>query len=131
MGGSVKVRNHRNSVVGRFAFLVFLLVGIAATAPTGMRMRNLSLAARESAKQDYGQIVRVSGADEVGVDPVSKEVLIEVDPRYFRPTEVEVLVGDATKARSRLGWCPRVSFQELVTEMMQSDLKLARSDVRG
>jgi GDPmannose 4,6-dehydratase len=68
---------------------------------------------------------RGSGLDEVGVDAVSNKVLIEVDSRYFRPTEVDALIGDASKARERLGWCPRVSFKELVTEMVQSDLKLA------
>jgi GDPmannose 4,6-dehydratase len=64
-----------------------------------------------------------SARDEVGVDADSKEVLIEVDARYFRPTEVDTLLGDATKARQRLGWQPRVSFKELVAEMMASDLK--------
>jgi GDPmannose 4,6-dehydratase len=64
-----------------------------------------------------------SARDEIGVDADSKEVLIEVDARYFRPTEVDTLLGDATKARERLGWQPRVSFKELVAEMMASDLK--------
>ncbi len=68
---------------------------------------------------------RGSGLEEVGVDAGNKQVLIVVDARYFRPTEVDTLIGDASKARQRLGWSPRTSFQDLVSEMMQSDLKLA------
>ena len=51
-----------------------------------------------------------------------------VDPRYFRPTEVETLLGDASKARSSLGWAPKIAFDELVSEMMAADLKLAQRD---
>ncbi len=54
--------------------------------------------------------------------------IIAVDPRYFRPTEVETLLGDATKARERLGWTPRITFEEMVREMMQNDLELAQRD---
>ncbi|MBM4200864.1 MAG: GDP-mannose 4,6-dehydratase [Gammaproteobacteria bacterium] len=56
------------------------------------------------------------------------QVVIRVDPRYFRPTEVETLLGDPTKAREQLGWTPRISFPELVAEMMREDLKSARRD---
>ena len=49
--------------------------------------------------------------------------------RYFRPTEVDTLLGDATKAREKLGWRPRTSFEELVAEMMQADLEIARRDL--
>jgi len=72
---------------------------------------------------------RGSGYDEVGIDADSNQSLIEVDSRYFRPTEVDVLLGDASKAHGRLGWRPRVSFKELVAEMMRSDLKHAGLDV--
>ena len=68
---------------------------------------------------------RGSGLEEVGVDAGNKQVLIEVDARYFRPTEVDTLIGDASKARERLGWRPRATFNDLVAEMVQSDLKLA------
>ena len=56
------------------------------------------------------------------------QVVVKVDPRYFRPTEVETLLGDATKAKTKLGWVPKISFKELVVEMMQSDLQLAKRD---
>jgi GDPmannose 4,6-dehydratase len=63
------------------------------------------------------------GIDEMGVDESTGEDLIRVDTRYFRPTEVDELVGDASKAARRLGWRPTTSFEELVTEMVQSDLE--------
>ncbi|OZI30514.1 GDP-mannose 4,6-dehydratase [Bordetella genomosp. 10] len=56
------------------------------------------------------------------------QVIVRVDPRYFRPTEVETLLGDPTKAREKLGWTPRTSFEELVREMIASDLKEAQRD---
>lgn len=68
---------------------------------------------------------RGHGVEEVGVDAASGQVLIEVDRRYFRPTEVDKLIGDASKARTRFGWRPKATFKELVAEMVQSDLKLA------
>jgi len=68
------------------------------------------------------------GVDEVGIDAVTGRKLVRVDPRYFRPTEVETLLGDATKARHKLGWSAEVSFSELVAEMVESDLDLANRD---
>ena len=68
------------------------------------------------------------GLDEVGVDAMTGRKLVRVDPRYFRPTEVETLLGDATKAREKLGWSAEVSFPELVAEMVESDLALAERD---
>jgi GDPmannose 4,6-dehydratase len=68
-----------------------------------------------------------SGVDEVGVDPKGR-VIVKVDPRYFRPSEVDSLLGDASLARHRLGWQPRVTFDDLVKEMVDADLELARRD---
>jgi len=63
------------------------------------------------------------GVDEKGIDKKSGKVLIEIDPKYFRPSEVEQLLGDPTKARTVLGWNPRkTSFQQLVKLMVKSDL---------
>ena len=61
--------------------------------------------------------------DEEGIDAASGRVLVKVDPRYFRPTEVELLIGDPLKARSKLGWQHKVSFDQLVAEMVVADLK--------
>jgi GDPmannose 4,6-dehydratase len=71
---------------------------------------------------------RGKGVDEVGVDTVTGRTLVRVDPRYFRPTEVETLLGDASKAREKLGWTAEVSFADLVAEMVASDLDLAKRD---
>ena len=68
-----------------------------------------------------------TGVDEEAVDKSGK-VVIAVDPRYFRPTEVETLLGDASKARRELGWEPRTSFDELVRQMVESDLNAAQRD---
>ena len=71
---------------------------------------------------------RGSGVTEQGVDTRSGRTIVEVDPRYHRPTEVDTLLGDASKARSRLGWRPEIGFDELVKEMVAADLELARRD---
>jgi GDPmannose 4,6-dehydratase len=68
------------------------------------------------------------GIDEKGFNAKTGAVIVAVDPRYFRPTEVETLLGDAGKARGKLGWVPRITFEELVTEMVQTDLKEAERD---
>ncbi|HEY1964262.1 MAG TPA: GDP-mannose 4,6-dehydratase [Acidobacteriaceae bacterium] len=67
------------------------------------------------------------GADELGMDEEGR-VIVQVDPRYFRPAEVETLLGDASKAHRELGWQPRISFAELVSEMVTEDLKEAERD---
>ncbi|MDA9030973.1 GDP-mannose 4,6-dehydratase [Candidatus Pseudothioglobus singularis] len=67
------------------------------------------------------------GLDEKGFDDSGK-CIISVDPRYFRPTEVETLLGDPSKAKNKLGWVPRISFIELVQEMVREDLKSAECD---
>jgi GDPmannose 4,6-dehydratase len=63
------------------------------------------------------------GVDEVGIDADAGTELVRVDPRYFRPTEVNELTGDASKAAERLGWRHKTSFKGLVAEMVQSDLQ--------
>ncbi len=65
---------------------------------------------------------RGKGIDEVGIDAIAARKIVHVDPRYFRPTEVDALLGDATKARQKLGWTAEVGFEELVSEMVTSDL---------
>jgi GDPmannose 4,6-dehydratase len=71
---------------------------------------------------------RGKGAEEVGVDAGSGKDLVRIDPRYFRPTEVDDLLGDASKARSKLGWTHRTTFAELVAEMVESDLETVRQE---
>jgi GDPmannose 4,6-dehydratase len=71
---------------------------------------------------------RGSGLDEQGVDTKSGHAVVKIDPRYFRPTEVEALLGDATKARTKLGWRPEIGFDQLVKEMIAQDLETARRD---
>ena len=66
-------------------------------------------------------VLRSSGND-------AGKTIIRVDPRYFRPTEVDSLQGDASKARKKLGWSPKTDFNELVTEMVREDLKAAERD---
>lgn len=66
-----------------------------------------------------------SGVDEKGIDCATGRVLVEIDPVYFRPAEVETLIGDAAKAKEKLGWVSKTSFQELVRMMVDSDLKQA------
>jgi GDPmannose 4,6-dehydratase len=82
-----------------------------------------------AAAEEIGIKIRWEGAgiDEIGIDGNGKTI-IAVDPKYFRPTEVESLLGDASKARQKLGWTPKISFNELVCEMVREDLKSAQRD---
>jgi GDPmannose 4,6-dehydratase len=68
-----------------------------------------------------------SGVEEKGRDAKTGQLLVEIDPRYFRPAEVDLLLGDADKARAKLGWVPQVHFADLVKEMVQSDLALFKA----
>ena len=70
-----------------------------------------------------------TGVNEKGYDVATGNCIVAVDPTYFRPTEVETLLGDATKAREKLGWVPKITFSELVREMVREDLKGAERDV--
>lgn len=69
-----------------------------------------------------GRGVKKTGTDQHG------NIVVKLDPRYFRPTKVETRLGDPTKARERLGWTPKTSFDELVAEMVREDLKSAERD---
>ena len=69
-----------------------------------------------------------SGVDEVGKNSQTGKLLISVDPAYFRPTEVDLLVGDATKAKEKLGWSPTCDLKQLISEMISSDLEEARKE---
>jgi GDPmannose 4,6-dehydratase len=69
-----------------------------------------------------------AGTDEKGVDAATGKSIVAVDPRYFRPTEVETLLGDPAKARAKLGWEPKTTFEELVREMADEDYQLAQRD---
>jgi GDPmannose 4,6-dehydratase len=71
---------------------------------------------------------RGSGADERGYERGSGRVLVELDPRYLRPTEVDLLLGDASKAKARLGWTPRTTFGQLIDLMVDADLELAADE---
>ncbi len=83
----------------------------------------------DAAAKELGIILRWSGegVNEIGTDSRGK-VIVRVDSRYFRPTEVETLLGDPSKARVKLGWSPKTSFEELVSEMARADLELAEKD---
>jgi GDPmannose 4,6-dehydratase len=83
---------------------------------------------RAAAELGIGIDWQGKGLAEQGIDTQTGRVLVKVDPRYFRPTEVDALLGDATKARTRLGWKPKVSFEALVKEMFTADLEIARRD---
>jgi GDPmannose 4,6-dehydratase len=83
----------------------------------------------DAAAREIGVAIAWKGAgeSEKGYDAKGR-CIVAVDPRYFRPTEVETLLGDATKAREKLGWAPRIRFPDLVAEMMREDLKAAERD---
>ena len=69
------------------------------------------------------------GIDEKGYDYETGNLIVKVDPRYFRPTEVKALLGDPTKAREKLGWEPKITIEEMVHEMMENDINIARRDL--
>lgn len=68
-----------------------------------------------------------TGVDEKGFDRATGKCLVEVDPRYFRPSEVELLLGDPSKAKQKLGWAHETSVRELAREMVQADLKVMQT----
>ena len=84
----------------------------------------------EAAAHELGMAIewQGEGVDEKGIDKENGKTIVQVDPRYFRPTEVETLLGDPTKAKEKLGWTPKTQFKELVKEMIVADLKDAERD---
>ena len=81
----------------------------------------------EFVERGAARLVPDEGVDEVGRD-ASGNVIVAVDERYFRPTEVETLLGDASKAKEKLGWTPQTSFEELVGESVKADFDEAKQD---
>jgi GDPmannose 4,6-dehydratase len=71
---------------------------------------------------------RGKGVEETGVDKTTGKTVVRIDPQYFRPTEVDELIGDASKAHAKLGWKPKTSFAQLVKEMVAADLAIARRE---
>jgi GDPmannose 4,6-dehydratase len=72
---------------------------------------------------------RGKGIEETGVDSKTGRTVVCIDPTYFRPTEVDLLIGDSSKARRKLGWKPKRSFAQLVKEMVAGDLEIARREL--
>ena len=69
------------------------------------------------------------GVAEKGIDIATGEVIVNIDPRYFRPTEVDLLLGDPSKAKAKLDWTPKISFRELVAMMVEEDISATEKDV--
>jgi GDPmannose 4,6-dehydratase len=84
----------------------------------------------ELAGKELGLAIRWEGkgADEKGINIANGKTIVAVDPTYFRPTEVETLLGDPTKAKEKLGWEPEITFEALVREMIHADLEEAKRD---
>ena len=79
-------------------------------------------------KNKPGIIWEGEGINEVGKRADTKEIVIRIDPKYFRPTEVDQLLGDSTKALKKLGWTPKTNLEELIEEMIEKDLKEAEKE---
>ena len=80
------------------------------------------------ASKNLDMKIEWSGKDLDEVGSLDGKDLIKVDPRYFRPTEVETLLGDSSKAKNKLNWSPKITFEQLVKEMVDEDLKLAKNE---
>jgi GDPmannose 4,6-dehydratase len=85
----------------------------------------------ELAAENLGIKIQWQGSDldEKGIDSATGNVIVEIDRRYFRPTEVDTLLGDPSKAKKQLGWRPQISFEDMIAEMTRSDFKEAEKDV--
>ena len=120
--------------VREFVDLAFAEVGVAlrwegSAAQEAGVVDSVDAGRLAAARDGYGPAAAASDGSAAPGEPVQPGVtLVRVDPRYYRPTEVESLIGDATKARERLGWSPTVGFGDLVREMVADDLGQARRD---
>jgi len=120
--------------VREFVDLAFAEVGVAlrwegSTAEEAGVVDSVDAGRLAAARDGYGPAAAAADGSAAHDEPVQPGVtLVRVDPRYYRPTEVESLIGDATKARERLGWSPTVGFGDLVREMVADDLGQARRD---
>jgi len=106
---------------------------VAQTVPHLIKASFEELADFKVAFAEFGRSIewRGNGVDETGVDKKSGKTVVRIDPIYFRPTEVDLLVGDASKARQKLGWQAKTGFKELVRLMAESDMELARREMRA
>ncbi len=95
---------------------------------TGQTHTVRSFCERAFAAAGIDLVWRGEGPDEQGLDAATGNVVVAIDPRYFRPTEVDLLLGDAGKAREKLGWTPRYSFEAMIEEMTAADLQAAREE---
>ncbi len=84
----------------------------------------------ELAFKEVGRTIewRGQGVEETGVDRKSGKTIVRIDPQYFRPTEVDLLIGDPSKAQKKLGWKAQTSFTDLVKQMVAGDLNIARHE---
>lgn len=80
---------------------------------------------------DFELVWKGEGLDEIGLDRNSGKTLVEIDPEFFRPAEVNYLCGDSSKAREKLGWTPKYSFADLVNDMLKNDVELARAELEA
>ena len=76
----------------------------------------------------FDTLLRNSGIDEIGKRADTQQVVVKIDKRYFRPTEVEQLLGDSTKARKKLKWKPKITLNQLISEMIREDLNEAKKE---
>jgi len=95
---------------------------------TGVQYSVRDFVNKAAAAVDIEMEWKGEGVDEKGYNKATGECIVEVDPRYFRPTEVETLLGDPTKAKEKLGWVPKITLQEMVTEMVENDMMIAKRD---
>ena len=119
--------------VREFVELAFREIGVGIQwKGKGVKEKGIISKIRDQKPEVGGQRAEGRGqeAESRGQDKLLRvgDVVVEVDPRYFRPTEVDELLGDASKARKELGWNPEMSFQEMVSSMVQSDLEEALKD---